>query len=190
MKYTSDTSEYIFKLKLRILCEGLKFDKNSLAKLRQTFDYKSDPGIYNVSQVSDTGVDLPQEIILRSVHSAAYTVVAAAHYPESTMLVTYLDNGKLGIIDTSNQATLPVLVELPETPAFWRNETIPGYKDIRILSTCGLYQANLWLFHECALPDKDQECRFCGVKCIENSKNNSNLIKGGASRTPRMRPEK
>ena len=176
MKYTNDTSEYIFKLKLRILCEGLKFDKNSLAKLRQTFDYKSDPGIYNVSQVSDTGVNLPQEIILRSVHSAAHTVVAAAHYPESTMLVTYLDNGKLGIIDKLNQAILPVLVELPETPAFWRNETIPGYKDIRILSTCGLYQANLWLFHECALPDKDQECRFCGVKCIENSKNNKNLF--------------
>ena len=176
MIYSDDTSGYIFKLKLRILCEGLNFDKNSLAKLRQTFNYKSDPGIYNVSQVSDPGIDLPQEIILRDVHSTAYTVVAAAHYPESTMLVTYLANGNLGIIDTSNQTILPVLVELPETPAFWNNETIPGYRDIRILSTCGLYQANLWLFHECALPDKNQECRFCGVKCIENAKNKNNLF--------------
>ena len=162
----------IYQLKLKILCEGVRFDLAALKKYGRNVNIKYDPGVYNVSQELRTTVKLPQELILEDIFSNETTIVTAAQYPDSTMIVTYINEDNLGIINPQTGKSFPIIVKLPEIPNFWDDETIKGYKDVRIISTCGLYQANLWLFHQCALPNSKNECRFCGVQCIENTKDN------------------
>ena len=138
--------------------------------------YKADPHVYNVSQdLKALTSPTPQELLLIEPTGNQQLVTAATSYPNSRLLLTRRGS-TWGLKDPDDNSFLSVEVRLPPKPAFWRLCLSDGMQYVRIVSTCGLFQANLWLWHDCAYPSTARQCRFCGVQKVESQRGASGLL--------------
>lgn len=102
----------------------------------------------------------PQELILTNQKCAS--VVSCIEDPDSPYWLER-DEAGLSIINRVVGETLPVKVILPPLPHYWSQKTASNTSMLRIVGTCALCQANVWLWHECAYVFTGQQCRFCGI---------------------------
>lgn len=165
-------------VKAKILSNGLRIDQKTLAYLAQIPNYKRESFVYNDShwELREFSAVCPQELMLRTT-DGKYETVASCIVSQSSRLSLVVDGDRLTIQDSSDpDITSQVQVDLLPHPAFW-NETDPNGTQLgRILNTCGLCEANIWLWHECMLPFLGKPCKFCGINSVARKHEHPDLL--------------
>lgn len=103
---------------------------------------------------------IPQELIIDD--NQEHTSTVSCIVDPSSKYSAVQDGSKMRLWDSINSLDCGVEIIIPKEPSFWKDKTSNDIPMVRILSTCGLCQANLWLWHECAYALNGKQCKFCG----------------------------
>lgn len=163
-------------VKAHILSKGVRVDYDIL---RNFSNYKKESFVYNDSRWATPSLRqlTPQELMLTNLDGSHSTVVSCITYPNSPLILTADSSMHLKLVDTSEGDTeLPVRISLLREPLFWSRDTTDGFPMGRIVSTCGLCEANVWLWHDCALPYEGVGCAFCGINSVAKNRLSRDLL--------------
>lgn len=164
--------------KARVLSNGIKIDNEALAYLSKHPDYKHESYVYNDSrwQLREFVELCPQELCLSSVKDGNETVVSCIINQSSPISLTVRDE-QLAIHDrVAPDLTSRVSVKLLPDPSYCSEIDANGVPFGRYVSTCGLCEANIWLWHDCFLPYDRRGCAFCGINTVATKRKRTDLL--------------
>ncbi len=165
-------------MKAKILSHGIRIENEALEYLSGRSNYKRESFVYNDSRwpLKEFSHLSPQELSIKNLDGKYETVVSCIVAADSPLALIVKDD-HLAINDTSDpELASRVAIDLLPYPAFWFETDDDGVPLGRTVNTCGLCEANIWLWHDCALPYSGDGCKFCGINSVASKRKQLDLL--------------